>query len=88
MDESAGGALLQLCRSRASRCGTDRPALLPSVPLFSEHSVLPPPTPADVSAAPPGLIAPLSPGLAEEEEQEEEQEVHVPEGRFCKCQVK
>ncbi|CAI5671251.1 unnamed protein product [Oreochromis niloticus] len=92
VDEPAGGILLQLCRGHTSRCvpcATDRPALLPSVPLFSEHesspsTSMPPLTPVDVSAAPPGLIAPLSPGLAEDEEQEEEQEVHVPEEeRLC-----
>uniref|UniRef100_UPI0037E88DA6 uncharacterized protein n=1 Tax=Semicossyphus pulcher TaxID=241346 RepID=UPI0037E88DA6 len=47
-------------------------ALLPSIPLCELPPLLPP---ADASAAPPpGLIAPLSPRLAEEEEEEEEEE--------------
>lgn len=54
---------------------------LPSMPLWSapptagvKRDVSPPPTPADVTAPPPGLIAPLSPRLAEDEDEEEDEE--------------
>ncbi|XP_029935047.1 golgin subfamily A member 6-like protein 22 isoform X2 [Myripristis murdjan] len=68
--------------------GLQHPALLPSMPLC-QHAVPPaclggPDGRRDVSppAEPPdGLIAPLSPRLAEEEEEEEEEEDEEDEGR-------
>ncbi|XP_076617044.1 DNA repair protein XRCC2 isoform X2 [Chaetodon auriga] len=48
-----------------------RTTWLPSMPQCDPRPLLPR---ADVSAPPPGLIAPLSPRLAEEEEEEEEEE--------------
>ncbi|KAM9839889.1 uncharacterized protein ACBR49_016872 [Aulostomus maculatus] len=60
------------------------PSLLPSriLGLSWEASFLPPPTERPVSAPPPGLIAPLSPHLAEEEQQDEGSPQHDCEGRF------
>ncbi|CAJ1081583.1 Hypothetical predicted protein [Xyrichtys novacula] len=87
--EPGGGALLQHCSTCGTRAQTlpnillplwgpadttdhQQAATLPSMPLCEPLALLPP---ADATAAPPpGLIAPLSPRLAEEEEEEEEDE--------------
>lgn len=62
---------------------------LPSMPMRNapppvgvQHDVSPAVTPADIEGPPPGLIAPLSPRLAEDEDEEEGSLLNQGKGEF------